>query len=145
MDAGTAECNRTKPSLVVDGGMKLETVVLALPVVTSVGHTSGDPVPSPAHQFADGQHSSVHEAKRCFAFEEAAEQSPQQWIYPVTVSKKVLVIRQVRKVTLVVLEYPVIDLTECPLLHSEGVKDENGNDFTVTENAGASSVTFFSL
>lgn len=52
---------------------------------------------------------------------------------------KVLVARETRKVRAVVLLCPAIDLAQRLLLNGEKIKDEEGNEFAVSEDARASS------
>lgn len=93
VNVSTRERDGAELAVVVDGRMKLKTIVLTLPVMPGTGITPGHAVPPSPDELADGQHGSIHEAKRCFAFEEAAKQLPQHRIYPVAVFEKVLVVR----------------------------------------------------
>ena len=139
MNIRTRKDGSTQSSVVVDGRMELEAIVLTLPIVASVRIPPSDPMPLSPHQFAHGEHGSVHEPERCFVFEEAAQQPPHERLDPMTVADKILVIRQSWKICAVVLPCPVVDLTEGLLLTDEQIKYEDGNDFAVTEDARASS------
>jgi len=133
VDVGTGESKSAQPSLVVDAGVQLESVVLALPVVASVGYAPSDPVPPAAYQFADWQHGGVHEAKLCFACKQVAQQPVEQWERTVAVRYEVLVGGQMREVALVVLAHPVVDPAQGLLLHREQVERQNGDYFAVAK------------
>ena len=47
--------------------------------------------------------------------------------------EKVLVVWELREVTLVILLHPVVDLAQRLLLYGEQIEGEDGHDFTVPE------------
>ena len=67
VDIGTRESNGTQLAVIVDACVQFEAIVFALPIVPSVRHTPGYPVPLTTYQLTDGQHCGIHEAKLCFA------------------------------------------------------------------------------
>jgi len=136
VNIGATEDVGTELTGIVDTGVQLESVVFTLPIVPGVGKSSGCSMPLPSGQFAYGQHSSIHEAKRCFAYQQAGKQPVQGRQYSMAMSHKVLVGWEVRKVPGVVLPDPVVDLPQCLLLANEQVEDEDSHNFTVTKNTG---------
>lgn len=123
----------TQLAVIVDTGMQFESVMLTLPIVTRMSVASGYAMVLPSYQPAGFQHGRVHEAKRCFALQDAIQQYRQLRYNAVAVFEKVLVARQLRKVMLVVLHNPVIYLSNGLLLTTEEIKGQDGNNFAVAK------------
>jgi hypothetical protein len=124
---------RTKFALVVHASMQFKPVMLTLPVVAGVGVASSHMVVFSSHKSTDFEHGGVHEAKLCLRRKDTIQDISNLRYNPVTMFEKVLVFRQVRKVTLVVLDNSVVDLANSLLLRSEQVEYQDSNDLAVTE------------
>lgn len=131
MDGCSRKDVSTKSTVVVDASMQLESVMLTLPVVSGVGVASGHAMVFTPHQSTDFEHSTVHEAKLRLRRKDTIQDVTNLGYDTVAMLKEVLVVRDTWEITLMVLDNPVIYLTNGLLLSGEQVEHQNGNDFAV--------------